>query len=235
MKKIEFEPAFDFVEHLDIMPPLSSKKFIPEWFKKLNPFIQKHHKNFCNPDGYNLTSKNCIPMIDSMSIGYILTLPCDITFVDPDLYGSRVIWDQVGWQVIEGHSYEQIDGIQVPEEFEKNPLKFMGLWKIKPENGYSLLYTHPFWHLDLPFLTTTGIVDSDIYNHQVNLPFFIKKNFFGTIKKDTPIAQIIPIKRENWQGKVTKYKESSKFSYANIRLKSHRSYKLRFWQKKEYL
>jgi hypothetical protein len=34
-----------------------------------------------------------------------------------------------------------------------------------------------------------------------NIPFFIKEGFSGVIPKGTPIAQVIPFKRESWTSK----------------------------------
>lgn len=230
-KKIKFSPAFDFIDHVDINPPFSAKKNIPNWYKNMQNFIDKNHKDWISLNGFNLTAKKCIPIFDSISIGYVITLPCDVTFVK---YNN----DTIGWfhllekEIIQTHSYEQIEGFPIPENYGKDVFKFVGFWNIETPKGYSLLYTHPFYRFDLPFITLTGLVDSDKYSQKINLPFFLKKNFVGTIKKDTPIAQIIPIKRNNWISVKQKYKKS--FNFENISLKNIDSYKKRFWQKKQY-
>jgi hypothetical protein len=240
MKKIKFSPAFNFVDSLDIDMPLPGKKFIPNWYKNLSPYISKNHKNVLSrlPNlsniTLNMTSKMCVPMIDSMTSGYIITMPCDVQFVDPNLYGHRVIWNDLPWQVISTHSEKETSGFNPFNSniFESSAYKFNGLWNIETPKGYSLLYTHPFWNYNVPFLTATGIVDSDIYSERINIPFFIKKDFFGIIEKDTPIAQIIPIKREKWISIKKNFIDN--YYPANVRLKLSQSYKKRFWQKKQY-
>jgi hypothetical protein len=234
LKTIEFIPAFDFVDYIDINAPIPATRSIPEWYKNLNLYTDQNYKLFINPNRQNnLTAKACVPLIDSMSIGYIITMPCDVEVVDPNVYGYKFVWG-VDWDVIGEHSEKQVNKIGIYEEFEKRPYKFNGIWRVKAPKEYSILYTHPFYNFHLPFLTTTGIVDSDLYDTQINIPFFMKKNFIGTIKKDTPIAQIIPIKRETWKSEIKKYQISHKYFLNNIKLKNFRSYKHRFWNSKKY-
>ena len=48
-----------------------------------------------------------------------------------------------------------------------------------------------------------GIVDTDKYVAPVNFPFVINDpKFEGLISKGTPIAQIIPFKRNSWKMKI---------------------------------
>lgn len=217
-----------------IEPPKPAYSMVPPWYKKLNVFLDEKIKFYRNPNGRgNLTAKACVPVLDAMTTGYILTLPCDVTFVERNIYGHRAMWD-VSWQVMEEHSEEQTQGIDLPEIYEKIPLKFMGMWRIKAPKGYSLLYTHPFYRFDLPFITTTGIVDSDVYDTAMNLPFYIRKDFTGVLERGTPIAQVIPIKRENWKSEVKEYDPDYEFAINNIKLTNFRSYKKRFWHKKTY-
>jgi hypothetical protein len=87
----------------------------------------------------------------------------------------------------------------------------------------------------LPFTTITGFVDSDIYNLPIQFPFFIKKGFTGIIEAGTPIAQMIPIKRNNWKIEVKK-ENSEKFNILSEKYLStiKRSYKNNFWFRKKY-
>jgi len=48
-----------------------------------------------------------------------------------------------------------------------------------------------------------GIVDTDKYFAPVNFPFVINDpKFEGLIPKGTPIAQVIPFKRDGWKMKI---------------------------------
>jgi hypothetical protein len=234
MKKITFIPAYDFVDKIDTPRPQPASKFIPNWYKKMPLYIDKNNKNHKFIDlKSNLTAKACVPILDSIASGYIISLPCDLNFVDPKIFGHRVNWE-VDWVPVTNHSEHQFKNFKIFESFEKKALKFQNLWKIKPEKGYSLLYTHPFYHFDLPFFTFSGIVDADSYNLPINLPFFIKKDFFGILKMGTPICQIIPIKREGWKSFFNQYDIDSKYELDNLHLKIFQSYKKRWWNKKTY-
>ena len=46
--------------------------------------------------------------------------------------------------------------------------------------GYSILVTHPLNRFDLPFTTTSGLMDSDRWVTGGNIPFFFKNNIDST-------------------------------------------------------
>lgn len=233
MKKIIFSASNDIAEEI-LEPPKASINFLPEWYKKMSTRIDPKNPSYLlDPKNTNSTVKSCIPVFDSISAGYMITLPCDVQFVDPEIFSHRVIWD-VSWQVVSSHGEEQIGEMSVPEEYERTPLKWEGSWNIRTPNGYSLLYTHPFYRYDLPFISATGIVDSDVHDLAINIPFFIKKNFFGIIPMGTPIAQIIPIKRDSWVSEREGYQYRNGHRLDKVKLKLKKSYKERFWQKKYY-
>jgi hypothetical protein len=79
-------------------------------------------------------------------------------------------------------------------------VKFNGFWTIELPPGYSLLVTHPINRADLPFVTLTGLVDADRYGDNfINFPArWRDPNFQGVLPKGTPLAQCLPIKREEW-------------------------------------
>jgi len=53
--------------------PQSSKKYIPEWFKKMPSLVKTI--NGLSQDG---TAKMCMPFLDSLVSGYTQELPCDV-------------------------------------------------------------------------------------------------------------------------------------------------------------
>jgi hypothetical protein len=87
----------------------------------------------------------------------------------------------------------------------------------------------------LLFQVISGFVDSDKYNLSIKFPFFIKNNWEGIIEKNTPIAQLIPVKRESWHSKIKNFNEDS-IIIKNNKFFSHigRSYKNNHWVKKIY-
>jgi len=232
MPKIDFIPNSELTSAI-IDPPVPASKIVPEWFKRMTTAINKNNAHR-NPDNTsNKTVKACVPFIDALTTGYMITLPCDVVFVDPAKYGVRVLWD-VSWQVLEVHSPGQAAGMPVIDGYGDEILKWTAMWSIKPPNGYSLLFTHPLNQFDLPFFTLSGVVDSDAYDAPVSLPFLVKNNFMGKIPKGTPIAQVIPIKRESWTSSIKKFNIKKSFSIESLRTVMDSSYRLRWWNKKNY-
>ena len=62
----------------------------------------------------------------------------------------------------------------------------------------------------------------------------VKEGFMGKIEKGTPIAQVIPIKREAWKSEVVPPKEENRFLLDKLRTIVDFSYKIRWWNKKSY-
>ena len=57
----------------------------------------------------------------------------------------------------------------------------------------------PVLNANLPLQFSAGIVNTDSYYNRINFPFFIKDKWKGTIKKGTPLIQVIPFKRDEWE------------------------------------
>ena len=69
------------------------------------------------------------------------------------------------------------------------------------------------------------------------LDFKIENTFKGIIEKGTPLAQVIPFKRESWNSQYIDYKDSKenqKTQRMLIRSKFFNYYKKNFWHKKEW-
>jgi hypothetical protein len=81
-----------------------------------------------------------------------------------------------------------------------------------------------------------AIVDTDTYNYPVHFPFILKdSNFAGIIPKGTPIAQIIPIKRDVWGHKISMVnKEEKNNTWYNLKSTFANAYKNNYWSRKEY-
>jgi hypothetical protein len=233
-KKIVFIPSNDFIDKIDSPRPAPASEYMPKWYKNLNLHVFPDLKSHRMTDGgANLTIKACMPVLDAITSGYTIPLPCDLTFVDPNIYGHRVTWE-VPWTPVTEHHEGQTTGIGLSNDYEKMALKFEIPWRAIAPKGYSLLYTHPFYHFELPFISTTAIVDSDVFTREINIPFFIKKDFMGILPMGTPIVQIIPIKRDSWKSSFQKYDPDYALSITNLKLVAFKSYVKRWWVKKSY-
>lgn len=69
----------------------------------------------------------------------------------------------------------------------------------------------------------------------VQFPFFIKDGWAGIIEAGTPLAQLIPVKRDSWVSKKVCLEEDEVTKRnQNYRKNIIRSYKKLFWNKKTY-
>ena len=226
---------FTNTSNFNIQQPQPASKFIPEWYKNTKSYLNDEKK----PDdlGNTLaTIKRCIPVLDSITSGYIITLPADVyVSLRDNGNGEKVQFFQ--WPSFKLIDFHPID--QAPEHPMVNQHaypKFNNPWSIKTPKGYSTLFVQPF-HRKSIFSILPGIVDTDAYTAPVNFPMVITDpNFEGLIPEGTPIAQIIPFKREPWQAKLGGEKELLEVKNVNERLtrKFFDRYKLMFRDSKEY-
>lgn len=232
-KKILLRPH-NFLAQQIIDAPIPAHSNFPLWYKKLPKFINSDSL-IIKDNQSNATAKKCIPFMDSITAGYFLTVPADIQ-VRNDENGNKVLsWQSEDFSIVETHHPAQLDGYPLSSEYFPQPFKMLGFWGFQTPKKYSILVMHPLGRLDLPFFSMHAIVDSDLYYVPLNIPFFIKKDFEGIIKKGTPLVQIIPFKRNFWKTKIKNYKKfNPSIIVSKISLSAIGWYKENIWQKKEY-
>ncbi len=231
--KILFWKSKDFGSQVDyIGTPVPAKDKIPEWYFDSKITLGGQSLKVVTANSTNVGIKGCIPFIDAFEAGYILELPCDIIVKQldgfPDFSWSSPV------PPLTLRSLELVDSIPLVPGFTK----FFQAWKFEigvvVPKGYSLLVTHPLNHYELPFISSSGVVDADGGLGAGAIPFAIKEGFEGIIKKGTPIIQLIPFKRENWKSEIVDQSDS------RVPLWVPRSmiigwYKKNIWKKKQYL
>jgi hypothetical protein len=237
-KIIEFQPIYYDTPNY-INPPKPAKNFIPSWYKNMPSFMNDEKNSGLSsfdPMTVNATMKHCAPFLDSLTIGYIYSLNCDIEFRNTE-NGILVRW-RIPDEIVTVHLKEQMPGFPKPLEAEwSDVFKWYCPFNIKTPKGYSSLFIHPLNRPDLPFRTLSGVVETDSYTNPVQFPFHINKlpEPFIVIEKGTPLVQIIPFKRDNWRSKTLpfdkKLSEQTNFDLFN---KIKRSYKNQWWVKKSY-
>ena len=176
----------------DLEKPVPASKEIPSWYTDLNSYI--NNKKSPTPDNHiPATIKRCMPVFDSMVAGYILKSPADV-FVSSQDGAPFYQWPTLN--VLDFHPIEQAPNH--PIQNGANYPKWNTYWSIKTPKGYSTLFMPPL-HRESVFKILPGLVDTDTYSVPVHFPFVLNDiNFEGYIPKGTPIAQVIPIKREGW-------------------------------------
>lgn len=215
-KKIKFYASLPDV---NLPEPGPSSRRVPDWYRKMDGVV----------DGME-TIKKCMPILDAFMSGYTITSSVDVHFDDDGVIHNSSI------PIVETHDKKQLQGFNVPEEYFDQPFKWVNHFSIKTPKGYSTLFVHPLNQIDLPFYSLGGIVDTDKYPAPVNFPFFIKKNFSGIIKADTPIIQAIPFKRDDWSSSIDEMSPG----HIPLEFESERMsppfnfYKRKYWFKKKY-
>jgi len=232
-KKIKFI-AIAEIFHFMKTNPIPAVKAIPQWYRDMSSKIDSSFKEHrISNQGANLTIKKCVPFLDAFTTGYMVVTPADIV-VSLDERQFKFMWETT-YDQVEPHSINQTIGMPIPEGYDTTPFKFLTTHVVTTPKGYSSLFTHPLNRFDLPFITLSGVVDTDEFNvGSVNLPFLIKKDFEGTIPAGTPIAQILPFKREDWQSSAEEQTDQVRFGQNILRTTAVNAYKKMFWQKKRY-
>lgn len=215
--------------------PSPAIQHLPDWYKKIPPYMNGDKKLRFPMENltHNTTVKRCIPFLDAITAGYTFVLNDDV-FIEQTLQGPLIRWKSDA-EVVTWHSLEQFKGLPVPHHHHNMVAKWHNDYVFKTPPGYSLWCTHPVNRFDLPFTTVSGFVDTDSYVIPVQFPFFLKEGFEGIIESGTPVAQLIPIKRESWKREIKSYNE--KESYKGLRAFKRTfvdSYKKNFWSKKSY-
>jgi hypothetical protein len=180
--------------------PIPATREIPEWYRKMPTLRRLFNKNNLD-EKKDFTVKKCIPILDAFTTGYYLVTKYDSSWtISED--GTHECQCPVklvdgGTKPITMHPYEQIRGMELGGIYNEYAYKFSSPYVIKTPPGYSSILTHPFNQVS-PFLTLTGIVDTDMHPLAVQFPFLMIKNYEGIIKAGTAIVQVIPFKREDW-------------------------------------
>jgi hypothetical protein len=214
----------------DLEQPKPASRLVPDWYKNTESYVNKERKPL-GDGSTSATIKRCVPVFDAITAGYIIESPADV-FVSIKNGGQWFEWSDFG--LIEFHPIEQ-----APEHPDKKPFaypKWTNPWAIATPKGYSTLFVQPF-HRESVFTILPGIVDTDQYTPSVNFPFVINDPAFeGLIPKGTPIAQVIPFKRDSWTMELGDKKDlEAQFKVSKkLRSKFFDRYKSMFWTKKEY-
>jgi hypothetical protein len=232
-KKIVFTPEYTLTER-EGLAPVTASKTIPDWYKKMPRHLDGRKNYFSIRGDTNFTIKACIPFIEALTVGYMVVTQTDMFVAQDDNGQPMFSWKKNG-EFVSFHTIAQIPNFPVPDGFNPLPCKFTNNFLIQTPRNYSVLFTHPLNRTDLPFYTLSGVVETDNLEVSVNFPFFLKKDFEGIIEAGTPIAQIIPIKRETWKSKIKKTNEKiTQKRYSDFYTKMMGHYKSLHWKKKDY-
>lgn len=227
-----------------IDPPKPSLLTIPDSYKNLS-------KRIDGDDPTARTVKACIPFLDALTIGYIISFPVDFVFTVKEIKNENGEINHEVRGFFRGDmppEFNKFIEIQTHSEDQMPPslrskfrtldviFKILSPWHIKTPPGYSCIFTNPF-NRNTPFEIIDGVVDTDDYPLTINFPAFWTENPSEKetlVKKGTPLALVIPFKREQWKMKTEKKRINTledKFKFASIFMDN---YKKLFWKKKSF-
>jgi len=227
-------------------------KNFPEWFVKSNtkskcPFAPLMNlrnigaKDYLDMGAspYQLTKvttvKHCPGIVDYLKTGYIMPAWSDLIFrkINGKIHcTSSVESPEFEFNVHKPNQFSGMDKDQSPMMDVFN--KVSSPWWIKTTPGTSVLITHPYWERNSIFTSVSAIVHPDVV--PIHLKWFFEFNLKlkespeiydekeQIILKGTPLALIIPFKRE-------KFKHETKFlDKSNIgRIHRHNYYNSTSW------
>jgi hypothetical protein len=217
--------------------PVPASKIIPDWYKNLESYMSGEKR----PDGNGsttATAKRCMPIFDAISSGYIISTYTDLWISQkPDENGkNQPYYEWANFGVISFHPKQQLPEHPSGEGHEISYPKWNNAWSIKTPPGYSCLFISPL-HRETPIIVLPGVVDTDTYSAPVNFPFVLRDpKMDGLIPAGTPIMQVIPFKREEWQMELGNQEDFIQQDKIRNKLRSvfFDSYKRQFRQPKEY-
>jgi hypothetical protein len=126
--------------------------------------------------------------------------------------------------------------IGAPRSFRFSFKYINKLW-ITTQPGYSISVLPPAGHYDLPFLQIPAVIDTDAKDlTPTPFPVWIKSGFEGIVEKGTPIAQVIPFKRESWHHEISVTENDNEYNYSLNKWKTKigHQYIKSAWSKKRY-
>ena len=204
MKKIRLVSNRPWLTKDSVSTPKPIIKTLPEWYKKADKWVKNPNtgEHWEDPNyGKMPTWKGCPSIFDIMGSGYSLVTPCDIEFYinDEGTISHNIVdpmyQDFVGPRI-------PMDGFAAPMGYHENHFAWWPDWAVEVPEGYIILYTQPFNRFELPFMTTSGVIDNDKINLPGTMPFFISKEWTGVLPAGTPYVQMFPFKRDNWESEI---------------------------------
>lgn len=191
-----------------IKEPIPAYKAMPDWFKRIQPAMQNGGRDHFGAHG--MTAKQCQPLVDVMSLGFIIPLAGDVN-IRTNADGSLIeAHDPPFAKLIEFHDKAQLGGKLSPT-YPGPAIKFINHWVIKTAPGYSTLFVPPINRIEPRFTCLGGLVDTDKYCKQVNFPaIWHAKSHDDLLEAGTPLITCIPIRRKDQRRSAPVRKMTSK-------------------------
>jgi hypothetical protein len=191
------------------LKPYPAVKKLPKWFTEASPYektpeFPQDGKLHFRGRNANVTFKKCVPLLDSLSAGYIIPLWTDV-MVEQNNEFPEIYW-KTRHDVFSLHGAPSRE-IPAPTGYDQIVYKYHNCWIPQTPKGYSCLITSPLGYNDIPFKAIPAVVDTDSSTLELVFPMWVKKDFEGIVEKGTPMIQIIPFKRDDWDSTFDYYQD----------------------------
>ncbi len=196
MHDIEFSLVPMVEANADWFPkPYPANKDVPEWFRTMPTEVEAPRT------AIRRTVKNCTPFVEALTCGYIIPLAADIK-VGRDASGA-FFGESRDVEIVHFHPANQVKGAP----FEHLPIvKILNPWMIRTPPGFSTLFLPPLNRFHMPLIPLSGLVETDNFYREVNFPALltVQPGTHIELAKGTPIVQVIPIRRDEFQSIFTR-------------------------------
>ena len=197
-------PTIDFTtfneESLRDWKPVLAKSLSPDWWKKMKVFQHDRGQRI-------QTIRACPAMDDWLKSGWYILANRDMEVVFDN---GKTYTQEFGKEVSQSQASPSHPAAQFAHSFSylgeegpiKDAFKMRNAWNIITPKGYSCFYLDPFLFQNNHFATWQGVIDTDDFNiNQDNsqIIFYPKVSHSFVIPKGTPLVQVIPFKRDDWQ------------------------------------
>lgn len=192
---------------LESSPYVNSVSSLPMWFKKIGK----------QPGSV----RRCAGTIDLLAAG--ITLPAWTNFrFRPNVenkeweHGADDFYPQANINQVQGFSYDSTGSCPMTDirkiETGQYP-KLVNPWRIKTAPGWSTLMIPTYWEPNENYTVVPAIVNTDIY-HLMNVVLNLTGDSPFEIPFGTPLAQLIPFRRDADFGKIIMEDEKNFKYYA---------------------
>ena len=188
-KEDKIEIWSDVPELADVVPVQESSYFMPDWFLKTPRGKRDEEEG-------GRTIKQCPAVPEFMSMGITVPLWCDLKVTIPESGAAE--WHNP-W---EAYNFDFHDEAQLADHLPQYAkptlvLKPVCPWRIKTPPGIMMLQLPMLWHFNPIFTVCAGVIWSEFY-HEINQQMMFHNTGEFLLKRGTPLAQYIPIRRETF-------------------------------------
>jgi hypothetical protein len=195
---------------LKYWPPQPASNCIPEEISNLDPPKERYKSQ--EPPVVNI--KSCMPAMDYLTSGYIIYNAYEVeletvfnSFKETIKIKTAQTINQPSTDAFSRKSMAVFERDSCPMNKHdvkiKQYFKFRSMWSIKTPPGYSCIVMQPFYLPNNEIQILPGIIDTDSYHLPISVTGYVISKDKFRISPGTPLLQVIPFKRDDWEMSVS--------------------------------